>query len=127
MNDLVQLERREEEFIEYLLDGHNPSDAGRKAGYAYGYGVALKKRLSHHIIAALEQKMAVHGPEAFATVLDIMREEMPNPTRLAAAKDILDRVGAKPKEQLQAHIKANIFILPEKQESMPVVNVIEHE
>lgn len=118
MSKELVLSNREQLFIDNLLDnGGNVRRAAADAGYSAPeqYGYVLRKRLAKEIAEATQQWLAFHGPKAAHKVVDLMDSEMPNPIHLAAAKDILDRSGAKAKEEIQeVHVKANIFILPEK-------------
>jgi len=116
--ELTTINEKEQLFIENLLDnGGNVQKAAIDAGYKYAqsYGYVLRKRLAKEIAEATQQFLAFHGPKAAHKVISLMDAEMPNPTHLAAARDILDRGGVKtPEETNQINVKANIFILPEK-------------
>lgn len=118
MSKEIALSDREERFIENLLDnGGNVRQAAIDAGYenANSYAYVLRKRLAKEIGEATQQYLAFHGPKAAHKVISLMDEEMPNPVHLAAAKDILDRAGAKVPDESGISVgKANIFILPEK-------------
>ena|SRR5690348_8148321 len=118
--ELTVLSDREQVFIDNLLEnGGNVRQAYLDAGYSPS-GVnnnpyTLRKRLAKEIAQATQQYIALHAPKAAHKVISMMDEEMPNPVHLTAAKDILDRAGAKvPDESSQVNVRANIFILPEK-------------
>lgn len=115
--EVAILDDRDQCFIDNLLNnGGNIRQASIDAGFSNGdYGYKVRRRLSKEIAEATQQWISFHGPKAAQKVIDTMDAEMPNPIQLAAAKDILDRAGVKLKEEVQeVHVKANIFILPEK-------------
>ena len=113
----TELTIQENNFIENILNGKTLKQAAELAGYGPTYGAALRKRLSKFIVEAAEEHLALHAIKAATTATDALDEDnIPNPVRLSAAWGILDRVGVIKKEQTQGPvIKANIFILPEKQ------------
>jgi hypothetical protein len=114
----IVLSDREETFINNLLEGQNLETAAENAGYSAGYGYLLKRRLAKHIVEAAENNLAMHAIKASRKVVSSIDAEMPNPIHLQAANSLLDRVGIIKKDNIPvATIKANIFILPEKQES----------
>lgn len=117
----------DQQFIDLLFEnGGNAAEAARTLGHASTYGYLLKKKLAKHIAEATKQYLALHAPKAANRVVEMMTQEMPNPTHLAAAKEILDRSGVKEKEETQQQvIRPNIFILPEKRE-IKVIDVIEN-
>jgi len=125
--DLAPLSDHDQQFIDLLIEnGGDVQRAAEELGHAGTYGYMLRKKLAKHITDATKQYLALHAPKAAKRVVDMMTAEMPNPTHLAAAKEILDRTGVKEKEEVQQTVlKPNIFILPEKRE-IKVIDVI-HE
>jgi ATP phosphoribosyltransferase len=130
----LALTDKEESFIANLLDnGGNVKQAYVAAGYdpryAHTAAYTIRKRLAKEIAEATQHYIAFHAPKAAHRVIAMMTEDMPNPTHLSAAKDILDRAGAKVKEEIQqvSVVKANIFILPEKKliEEAKIIDVEE--
>lgn len=131
MANEVALTPREELFIELLVEnGGKVKEAAEEAGYAdTKYGYAVRKRLAKQIAEAAQHYMAIQSVKAAKRVVDTMDDEMPNPTKLAAAIAVLDRAGVIKKDPNDGGMniqKANIFILPEKREPEEVL-VIDHE
>jgi len=118
MSKDIALNNQEQVFIENLLEnGGNVRQAAKDAGYknVNSYGYILRRRLAKEIAEATQHYIAMHAPKAAHKVISMLDDEMPNPVHLTAAKDILDRAGAKvPDENSQVNVRANIFILPEK-------------
>ena len=119
MSKEIALTNKEEAFIEHLFEtGGKIKLAAELAGYKHAetYGYVLRKRLAKEIAEAAQHYLSFNAPRAAKKIVDTMDEDNPNPIQFAAAKDILDRAGAKPKpeEVAQVSVKANIFILPEK-------------
>jgi hypothetical protein len=113
----VILNDREEKFIQCLLEGKGNDVAAREAGYTESYGYQLRKRLAKYIVDAAQDFLSIHAVKAAKHVVDTLDAEMPNPVKLQAAQSILDRVGVIKKDSVPTTtIKANIFILPEKQQ-----------
>lgn len=115
--ETFELNEKEKVFIEALLDnGGRLQDAAETAGYAKAYVYTLRKRLNKHIIEATKDYFSLHALRAASRVIESMDEKMPNPTNLAAALALLDRVGITKKDidENAQTVKANIFILPAK-------------
>lgn len=124
-NDLVPLNEKEELFIEKLIEnGGHLQNAAEAAGYHRAYAYQLRKKLGKHIIEATQDYFAVNALNAASRVVNSINDKMPNMTNLNAALALLDRVGITKKDlsDQSTTIKANIFILPAKQEI-----VIEHD
>lgn len=118
MSKELTLTDREELFINILFEtGGDARKAAELAGYAdVNYGYVLRKRLAKEIAAATKDYLTFSSPRAAHKLVSLMDEENPNPVHLNTLRDILDRTGVKHiEEQIQPTIKANIFILPEKQ------------
>jgi hypothetical protein len=130
MSKEVTISNQEQLFIDLLLEnGGKVPQAAADAGYSHpkSYGYVLRRRLAKEIAEATQQWLAFHGPKAAHKIVDMMDSDMPNPVHLNAARDVLDRAGIKPKEEVQqVNVKANIFILPEKR-LLDDARVIDHE
>lgn len=113
----VVLSEREEAFVDALVEsGGNIQHASEVSGYAPKYCYLLKNKFAKQVAEATQIYLTLHAPKAAKHVIDTLSEPVPNPIRLNAARDILDRAGVKPmvEEEEKQVIKANIFILPEK-------------
>lgn len=114
----VALTAKENGFIEALLDsGGDLQEAAAKSGYSATYVYQLRDRLSKHIIEATKKYIAMNSLRAAVKMVNSIDSDAPlSPLQQAAAKDIMDRAGIKHQEEVVvAAVKANIFILPDKQ------------
>lgn len=121
MSKEVVLNDKEQAFIEALLEnGGHLVKAAEAAGYSQPkkYAYVLRDRLAEHITKAAHQYMAMKSLRAATFMADSLDSDEPiNPVKVTIARDMLDRSGIKPKEEVQqTTVKANIFILPEKRE-----------
>lgn len=125
---LTDLSTKEQTFIEALINnGGQVFKAAEEAGYNKTYATVLKKKLSKYIIEATQEHLALHAIKAADRVIASIDEEVPNNVRLNAANSLLDRVGLSKRElDTQPSIKANIFILPEKDKCTQEAKVLEH-
>jgi len=115
-----QLNEQQQLFLEVLFTPEIGGDvllAKKAAGYSDNYPTTkLVKSLEDEILAATRAYMSRLGPRAAVSLGDVLV----NPTqlgvrdKLAAAKDVLDRVGVVKVEKMD--ITGNgIFILPPKE------------
>jgi len=98
---------RQVKFIEQYVVVGDVGVAASLAGYeakteallrATGY--RLRRELQSEISAAMEGLMYDKGPKALQMVEDLMKTSKSDTVRLAAAKDLLDRSGFKPRERI---------------------------
>ena len=111
------LTEQQQLFVYNLIEnGGNVSKAAVDAGLAATYGYQLRDKLAEHIIEAAQQYIAIHSVKAATQLVDSIDKPMPNPVNLQAALAILDRVGVVKKAGLDTGqaVKANVFILPAK-------------
>ena len=75
--------------------------------------------IKDEIIELTKQYLATNGPKAAMSVVSIMDDPtaLGNREKLAASKDLLDRIGLKETEKLEIKTENPIFILPEKKDS----------
>ena len=125
MSKELVLSDREQAFIEALIkNGGKLQEAAEAANYHPMYAYRLRDRLAEYIPELTKNFLAFNSLKAAKHIVDSIDNENPNPVRLNAARDVLDRANVKAKEENnQPTIKANIFILPEKRE----IKVIDHE
>lgn len=98
----------------------NPREAAEKAGYANHYWQMISS-LKDDIKEIAEALMVGAAPEAASTVYSILTAEKPIPaaqTKLAAAKEILDRAGVVKTEKVDHNhqVSGGLFLLPMKME-----------
>lgn len=105
-------------FLEVLFDQAKGDilKAKRLAGYHDGYPTSsVVKTLQDEIVEATKSFLARSGPKAAISLVDVLD----NPTELgikekiAAARDILDRVGVSKTEKIDVSTNG-IFVLPAK-------------
>lgn len=106
-------------FLEVLFSeaGGDALLAKRLAGYAESYPVSrVVKTLEEEIIAATKLFLSRNGPKAAIKIAQILDDpsEPGTKERLAAAKDLLDRVGVSKTEKIELG-GSGIFILPAKE------------
>lgn len=105
-------------FLEVLFDeaGGNFATAKKLAGYHPTYPTSqVMKTLQDEIVEATKTFLARNGPKAAVGLVGVLDSPMAlgNKEKLAAAKDILDRIGVTKTEKID--ITSNgVFILPAK-------------
>lgn len=106
---------------EYLKNGNNATQAAISAGYsektAYSQGSRLLKsvevqqylnKTEQNLNRDLRQIFAEDAVEAYKVLKEIMlKPDAMDKDRIAAAKDILDRGGYKPVEQVVADVRTS--------------------
>lgn len=123
MANEVALSNKEELFIQHLMEGMAVTKAAEAAGFNPTYGYPLRKKLAKHIINEAENYLAVHSVSAAKKLVDAISDDFPNAVQVQAANSLLDRIGIIKKDSTpQTTIKANIFILPEKQASQLIID-----
>lgn len=118
---MAQLTEQQSAFLDALF-GEAQGDAVKAkkiAGYSNNSATsAITSALKDHIYERTKEYIAVNGPKAAFAVTGVIADPtaIGNKDKLAAAKDILDRGGYKPTEEVK--VTANpLFILPDKKES----------
>ena len=113
----------QEKFLDALFGEAkgNPKKAGELAGYSEHSYPKVLRNLKSEIVSRAETYLATHSARAAAKMVDMLDEDGTTPhasIRLAAANQILDRVGIAKKEKLDVNVKAvhGLFILPPKDE-----------
>lgn len=98
----------------------NPKEAAEKAGYTTHYWSMIHS-LKEDIKEIAEALMVGAAPEAASTVYAILSSDKPIPaaqTKLAAAKEILDRAGVIKTEKVDHNhqVSGGLFLIPAKTE-----------
>lgn len=95
----------------------------RKAMDIAGYSkntpaVDVVEPLQEEIEARTRKFIATSGPEAAYSIVSVLSNPtaLGNKDKIAAAKDLLDRAGFKPKEEIEIKAENPLFILPAKQD-----------
>ena len=105
-------------FLEVLFDqaGGDVVKAKKLAGYSDTYPTSqVIKTLEEEIVAATKQYLSRNGPKAAIGLVGILDNplDLGVKEKLAAAKDILDRIGVSKTEKIDVGA-SGIFILPSK-------------
>ena len=114
------LTEKQQKFLEALFgeaEG-NHTKAKRIAGYSENTSASeVTKHLSQEIHDALMEYIKISGPAAVFSVQGVLKNPtaLGNRETLAAAKDLLDRAGAKPSEKIEVTAASPIFYLPAKE------------
>lgn len=115
-----QLTDQQRLFLEVLFDEAegDPVVAKKLAGYSPTYPTSqIIKTLKDEIVEATKDFLARSGPKAAIAITGIVDNpiQLGSKERLAAAKDVLDRIGVSKTEKID--LGANgIFVLPAKKE-----------
>jgi len=111
----------QEKFLDALFGEAkgDPKLAAEIAGYAPHSYPKVVRNLKKEITELAENHLSTYSAKAAAKMVDLLEEDGTTPhanIRLAAASQILDRVGIVKKDQLDINMKAmhGIFILPAK-------------
>lgn len=105
-------------FLEVLFDqaGGDAVKAKKLAGYSDTYPTSqVIKTLEEEIVNATKQYLSRNGPKAAIGLVGVLDNPLDLGTKekLAAAKDILDRIGVSKTEKIDVG-SSGIFILPSK-------------
>lgn len=105
-------------FLEVLFDqaGGDVVKAKKLAGYSDTYPTSqVVKTLEDEIVAATKQYLSRNGPKAAIGLVGVLDNplDLGVKEKLAAAKDILDRIGVSKTEKIDV-ASNGIFILPSK-------------
>ena len=111
----------QEKFLDVLFGEAkgDPKRAAEIAGYSKHSYPKVVRNLKKEITELAENHLSTHSAKAATRLTDLLDEDGTTPhasVRLAAATNILDRVGIVKKDQLDINMKAmhGIFILPAK-------------
>jgi len=111
----------QEKFLEVLFGEAkgDPKRAAEIAGYSKHSYPKVVRNLKKEITELAENHLSTHSAKAATRLTDLLDEDGTTPhanIRLAAAAQVLDRVGIIKKDQLDINMKAvhGIFILPAK-------------
>lgn len=113
------LNEKQQKFLDVLFTeaGGDYLKAKRLAGYSENTSTSdIVRLLRSEITAKTEEFIGLSSAKAAYSVYDILDNptELGNKERLAAAKDLLDRAGFKPKEKVEVTAPNPLFILPAK-------------
>jgi len=99
-------------FIERYVDAGNATEAARFAGVPAGSAHTMGSRwlkspeIAAQIRARVEAELGELAPTAVATIAELMANpQTPPSTRLAAARDILDRLGWVPPKRVDTAVE----------------------
>lgn len=115
-----QLTDQQRLFLEVLFDEAegDPVAAKKLAGYSPTYPTSqIIKTLKDEIVEATKDYLARSGPKAAIAITGIVDNpiQLGSKERLAAAKDVLDRIGVSKTEKIDLGTNG-IFVLPAKKE-----------
>lgn len=113
------LTEKQEAFLDALFGPANGdySRAARLAGYSDSVkGSVVARSLKDEIFERTKEYIAINGPRAAHTMVSVLTEDfVPSAKeKMTASKDILDRAGFKPKDQVEVEGASPVFILPAK-------------
>ena len=116
-----ELTERQSAFLDALFGDAqgNPRIAGELAGYAPSSFPTVISSLKNEIIDQAENVLALHSTQAAFQLINGLEADGSTPginTRMAAAKEILNRVGVVKKEKVDINMQSlgGLFILPAK-------------
>ena len=117
-----ELTEGQKKFLDALFgeaDG-DPALATKLAGYAPDSQYWLQKALSEEILERTTKELVANAPRAAKRIVATMGDgaaELGAANKLAAAKEVLDRIGIVKKDKLEVDTKGQqaIIILPAKQ------------
>ena len=111
----------QEKFLDVLFGEArgDPRRAAELAGYSSNAYPKVVRNLKKEITELAENHLSTHSAKAANRLVELLDEDGTTPhasIRLAAANQILDRVGIAKKEKLDVNVKAvhGLFILPPK-------------
>lgn len=113
------LSEKQQKFLDVLFTEAKGDYVKAKllAGYSENTSTADVVRLLREEIAAkTEEFIGISSAKAAYSMYDVLINptELGNKERMAAAKDLLDRAGFKPKEKVEVSAPNPLFILPAK-------------
>lgn len=113
------LTEKQAKFLEALFEEANGDlfKAKEIAGYSKQTKTAeLREQLQDEIIEATKKYLAANAPKAAYSLIKILENptDLGNKDKLAAAKDLLDRIGMRESDKVEVKTDSPIFILPAK-------------
>ena len=118
----MTLDEKQTKFLDALYDeAQGDLDAAASiAGYGERMGQkianTMKEQITEKTIEVLSTKGAVKALYKMLSIFD-NPEQVGKKETIAAAKDILDRAGFKPKDEVKVETVTPLFILPSKESS----------
>jgi hypothetical protein len=114
-----QLTEMQQKFLDVLFGAAkgNFVEAKRLAGYSENYSTRhIVDGLQDEITELTKKFIARAGARAAYSMYEVLEDPtaLGNKERMAAAKDLLDRGGFKPQEQIKIETETPLFILPAK-------------
>lgn len=115
-----ELNEKQEKFLEVLFTeaGGNLTKAKNLAGYSPSTKTShVTKGIQDEIIQLTRDYLTTNGPKAAISIIQILDDptSLGNKDKLAAAKDLLDRIGLKSSEKIEVKTSSPLFILPSKE------------
>lgn len=114
---------KQKKFLKLYTENNfaNAKECAVAAGYAENRSLSVVSSLKDDILEITKDLLLAHAPTAAVSMTDMLTSDKPIPnaqTRLAAAKEILDRTGVvKPEKVEHEHkVTGGLFLLPTKQE-----------
>lgn len=117
-----QLTEMQQKFLDVLFEEARGDfvKAKKLAGYSDNYSTKHIVEAIESEIAELTKKYIAHiGVKAAYSMYEVMTDPtaLGNKEKMAAAKDLLDRGGFKPKDEVKVETDTPLFILPSKKNS----------
>ncbi len=114
-----ELTERQQKFLEVLFEeaGGDVVAAKKLAGYSESTATtAIVKGLKEEILEATQMYMARNAPKAAMAVTGALYDptELGIRDKMAAAKELLDRVGLVKTEKMQVEASGGVMIMPPK-------------
>ena len=112
---------KQQKFLDVLFEQAKGDFLQAKKLAGYSENVSTKSvvdSLEEEIYTATKKYIASSGVKAAAAMVGVISDPtaLGNKEKMQAAKDILDRAGYKPKEQVEVQTAEPLFILPAKKE-----------
>ena len=116
-----KLNERQQKFLDVLFDeaGGDLNLAKKLAGYAENTRAHdVVEGLADQIADKTKKYLALNGPKAAVSLVSILKNptDLGNKDKLAAARDLLDRIGLKATDRVEVTTRSPLFILPSKEE-----------
>lgn len=112
---------KQQKFLEVLFTEANGDlrTAATIAGYSPNTRLGdVTAAIADEIVEKTKQYLALNAPKAAVEVVNILKDPtaLGNKDKLAAARDLLDRIGLKATEKVEVSAKNPLFILPAKED-----------
>lgn len=118
-----ELTEKQKAFLAYLFDEAegNHVVAKRMAGYSEHVRTSeILNSLKEEILEATQMYMARNAPKAAMSLVGAMHDptELGIRDKMAAAKELLDRIGLVKVEKMQVEAKGGVMLMPPKNTNM---------